>query len=514
MEVTSEELISQTQRREAVEVANELCIKACAALADVESAEIARATLHEAINSSARYVAEAVVLRAAPGARETVDHYLKDASRYPNIMQAVADAAEPAARDAALAAVRAWSKERATKAAADAAQKVLSERLVLGGGPMLETAVLATLHVLVERSENVPAGGQGLRDLLNEVGEKAAEEAASRAFTPELRRAAQSAAVIAAGSIAKDATEDIAAEAAEFAARQAATDTIRLEVLSLVKAEAQRRAARQTREALKDVSDIPLPKLQQHCYDEAMKIAREAAESAIGEIAMGTLEIDQNRVFELAAAAASAVAREVSDALMPVRNDTNPWKLIFIAVQVSVGCVLIWFYLLGGSAQLPSLLKPILPPDLYRSFYPPKPEPNNLDTTPVDPKLDEVLQGDSPAGQRPGRLQTPASELDLDNPVVPMGDAAPGSPAPSASGSPNSSEPGPGATVPAGSGGSAPTGSTPAGSAPTGAGSTGPAPVVPSSVVPTSPPAGSSSAVGSAPSTPPALPPAPADTAE
>ncbi|MBY0547198.1 MAG: hypothetical protein K2W95_07880 [Candidatus Obscuribacterales bacterium] len=444
MEITSE-LISDTQRRNAVELASGLCLKACAVVADQEAGEIARATLHEAINSSARFVAESVVVKAAPGARDTVDHYLRDSSKYPNIMQVVADAAEPAARDAALAAVRAWSKDRAMIAATEAARKVLNDQLPALSNPILESAVLATLLVLLDRSSG-QQDDDTLHAVLGTEAEKAAIEAATRAFTPELRRAAQTAAVIAAGAIAKDAGEEVASEAAESAARQAAAETVRQEVMALIKAEAQRRAAKLTREALKDVTGVPKNKVQQHCYDEAMRMARQASEGAISEIAHASLEVDSQRVYELSAAAASAVAREVSDALAPAKKQTQSWTTIFVAAQASIGCVLIWYFVLGGSGQLPALLKPVLPTALYDRLFPAQaaPPPNSVDE-PSDPRLNDVLDGGSESSNTP---QPPADrsveDIDLDKPIAPEpskhSSTAP-SPAPAAPGT--SPPPGP-----------------------------------------------------------------------
>lgn len=311
-------------------------------------------------------------------------------------------------------------------AATDAARKVLNDQLPALSSPILESAVLATLLVLLDRSSG-PPDDDALHAVLGTEAEKAAVEAATRAFTPELRRAAQTAAVIAAGAIAKDASEEIASEAAEAAARQSAAETVRLEVMALIKAEAQRRAAKLTREALKDVSGVPKTKVQQHCYDEAMRMAREASEGAISEIAHGSLEVDNQRVYELSAAAASAVAREVSDALAPVKKQPQSWTAVFVAVQAGIGCVLIWYFLLGGSAQLPALLKPLLPEALYGQLFRSPPATVNPGPAPdsgesEDARLDDVLNENT---AEPGSTKKPTDgsgveDVDLDKPITPV----------------------------------------------------------------------------------------------
>ncbi|MBX9686687.1 MAG: hypothetical protein K2X27_08295, partial [Candidatus Obscuribacterales bacterium] len=364
----------------------------------------ARAVYHDAVSAAAKEIAASLALEAVPIAREIVAALLKNGSQHPYVEESVLEAVRPVARDGALAAIRRWSEEAALPKAEAAARKVLEEQMQNGPGKALESTVLAGVRVIIE---NKLAGNSELSaaerekvldDYLNDEAKRSASEALAKHLSPELRRNVQAAAEQAIAEVASTATEDVARDEALNAARLVASDTAKTEISRLILAEAQRRAAKMTRERLQEESSkVPEEARAEYCQEEAKKIAEQAIQSVADEIAdLSSADLDLARARELALSAATAVAREFSGAYQihdQENNQISKKTIAFLVAQIIFGCAIIWFFLLGGYESCEPTLRKVLPERVYRSlYYRPAIRPAGDDTDASNADIEDLLE--------------------------------------------------------------------------------------------------------------------------
>lgn len=412
METISEELISESEREKAREILAQLCAEASASLSEKESKTTARAVYHDAVTAAARELADSLSEESVPIAKEVLSKILKDCAQQAYVESCVLDAVKPVARHGALAAVRRWSEGSAIPKAEEAAKSVFSEEMLNGGLSNLQTLVLSNLRSILQNK--IAANPQlseterekCVEDYLQDEGKKAALETVSRSITPELRRSAQSAAEKAIAEVASEATEQIARDEALDAARVVAADTAKLEISRLVLAEAQRRAAKMARERLQTgAQEQEEANRVEYCQAEARKIAEEAVQSVTDEIADPSVaDLDLNKAKELALSAAMAVAREFSGAYQ-LTDETETGSvhnkaIAFLIAQVTLGCMIIWFFLLGGADACEPLLKRYLPASIYSTIYfKNQPEPDFSGDNTKKPDLEDLVETKTKGGE-------------------------------------------------------------------------------------------------------------------
>lgn len=381
METISEELISESEREKAREILAQLCAEASSTVSESESKTTARAVYHDAVTSAAKKLALDLSEESVPIAREVLSSMLKEGSQQALVESCVLEAVKPVAWHGALGAVRRWSEDRAIPKAEEAAKHIFSENMLNGSLSNLNTLVLSKIRTILESKINAnPQISEAEREkcveeYLSEEGKKAALETVALCITAELRRKAQSAAEHAIEEIASQATYEVARDAALDAARVVAVDTAKLEISRLVLAEAQRRAAKLARERLQvEALEQDESNRVEYCQAEARKIADEAVKSVTQEIADPSVaDLDLIKAKELALSAAMAVAREFSGAYQltddPESNSINRKAIAFLIAPVVLGCLIVWFFLLGGAEVCEPLFKRLLPASVYSTIY-------------------------------------------------------------------------------------------------------------------------------------------------
>ena len=415
METISEELISESEREKAREILAQLCAEASSSLSESESKTTARAVYHDAVTAAAKVLANSLAEESVPIAKEVLSKMLREGAQQTHVETSVLEAAKPVALHGALGAVRRWSEDKAIPKAEEAAKNIYAEHMLNGGLSNLQTLVLSNIRTILQNKlESNPQLSEAERekcieDYLNEEAKKAAHDAVSKSITAELRRKAQSAAEHAIEEIASKATDEVARDAALDAARVVATDTAKMEISRLVLAEAQRRAAKLARERLQtEAAEQDEANRVEYCQAEARKIADEAVQSVTEEIADPSVaDLDLNKARELALSAAMAVAREFSGAYQ-LTDDTesgsvNSKAIAFLIAQVALGCMIIWFFLLGGAEACDPLFKKILPPSVYSTIFL-KPQIPADETNPKavgKPDVEDLIDSKSPNSDFP-----------------------------------------------------------------------------------------------------------------
>lgn len=382
VEIASGEQITEAEKERALAVLEKLCDEELVQLSEEQAKATARAVFHESVNSAAKHLACAISEDSKPLAREILAKHLKKHHEYPMVEQVVVEATEPVARHAALDAVRRWSQEKALPAAESAAIKAMKDGLDPNSKPVLRSAVLAGLRVLINGAS---ANGHALSDTernkivdeyLSAEARKAAAEAMSQCLNAELLRNMQVAAEKALSEVASTATDSIAREEALKAAEQVAITTSKEEIARLILAEVQRRSAKITREFLQEEAAKQEESVRaQYCQEQALRLAKEAVAEVIGEVADPQVaDLEMTKALELACAAASAVAREYSGAYefssAEGGSALSTQTVVILAVQIAIGCVLIWFFFLGGYDLCKPSLRSLLPPPVFRLLYP------------------------------------------------------------------------------------------------------------------------------------------------
>lgn len=453
METASGEVITESEKEHALAELEKLCLEEQNKLTSERAKEAAKAVFHEAVNTAARRLAESIASESAPIARRTLSKSLRKISDYPNIEQIVIEAAEPVARFAALEAVRKWSMQKAMPAAEEAVTKTLNESIGEGARPVLKSAVLAGMRVLVSGAnsnghELDPAEREKLlNDYLTAEARKGALELLEQSMNAELQRKIQKAAETAIAEVASQATDAVARDEALKAAEAVAITTTKEEISRLILAEVQRRAAKLSREFLQEEA----PKQEEagrakFCQEQALVLAKDAVQQVIDEVAdpqVADLEIA--KALELASSAASAVAREYSGAYEFTRDNESmsPQTIAILAVQIGIGCVLIWFFLLGGYDICKPGLRSILPAQIFHVLYPAPPVgkiPGNVDELVEDGTPGESEDKATPANDLQGNeSMEPVSPQDAENaeksaspeqPIPNSGEAQPSSESP------------------------------------------------------------------------------------
>ncbi len=381
MEIASGEQITEAEKERALAVLEKLCDEELVQLSEEQAKLTARAVFHESVNSAAKHLANAISEDSKPLAREILAKHLKKHHEYPMVEQVVVEATEPVARHAALDAVRRWSQEKALPAAESAAITAMKDGLDPNSKPVLRSAVLAGLRVLINGAS---ANGHALSDTernkivdeyLSAEARKAATEAMSQSLNAELLRNMQVAAEKAISEVAATATDNIAREEALKAAEQVAIATSKEEIARLILAEVQRRSAKITREFLQEEAAKQEESVRaQYCQEQALRLAKDAVAEVIGEVADPSVaDLEMTKALELACAAASAVAREYSGAYefsSAEGSAMSTQTVVILAVQIAIGCVLIWFFFLGGYDLCKPSLRSLLPPPVFRLLYP------------------------------------------------------------------------------------------------------------------------------------------------
>ena len=412
MEIASGEVISDAEKERALEALEKLCIEERISLGQEHAKQTAKAVFHEAVNASAKNLANSLASESGQIARRTLSKLLRKHHEYPSVETIVIEAVEPVTRFAALDAVRKWSLAKAMPEAEAAAIKTLNDGLAPGIQPVLKSAVLAGLRVLLNGASadgtelTKEERSKILDDYLHAEARKAAVESIEQAMTADLLRQVQMAAEKAIADVAAQATDAVARDEALKAAEAVAFSTSKEEIARLILAEAQRRAAKLTREFLQEEAPKQEENVRaQYCQEQALRLAKEAVQEVIDEVAdpqVADLEI--NKALELASAASTAVAREYSGAyeFTTDAGGMAPQTLVILGVQILVGCVLIWYFFLGGYDILKPSFRYILPPPVFRAIYPVTPTSGKTapagtvddltdDATPID---DEINPGD------------------------------------------------------------------------------------------------------------------------
>ena len=422
METASGEQITEAEKERALEVLEKLCEEELAVLSEEQAKQTARAVFHESVNSAAKNIALVIATDSKPLAREILAKHLKKHHDYPMVEQIVVEATEPVARHAALDAVRRWSLEKALPAAEQSAIAAMKNGLDPNSKPVLKSAVLAGLRVLINGAS---ANGHALSDTernkivdeyLAAEARKAAAESISNSLNAALLRDMQMAAEKAISEVASTATDSIAREEALKAAEQVATTTSKEEIARLILAEVQRRSAKLTREFLQEEAAKQEESVRaQYCQEQALRLAKEAVQEVIDEVADPQVaDLELAKPLELASAAASAVAREYSGAYefsAAEGSGMSTQTVVILAVQIAIGCVLIWFFFLGGYDLCKPSLRSLLPPPVFRLLYPVHQSAHPSSGNSVEDLVDEQDHG-------PGADDNQGNDL-----VIPGGDA-------------------------------------------------------------------------------------------
>lgn len=431
MEIASGDQITEAEKARALEALEKLCEEELVQLSVEQAKLTARAVFHESVNAAAKELANAISEDAKPLARQVLAKHLKKHHEYPTVEQIVVEAAEPVARHAALDAVRRWSQEKALPAAESAAITAMKDGLDPNSKPVLRSAVLAGLRVLINGASS---NGHALSDTernkivdeyLAAEARKAAAEAITQSMNANLLRTMQMAAEKAISEVAATATDNIAREEALKAAEQVAISTSKEEIARLILAEVQRRSAKITREFLQEEAGKQEEAVRaQYCQEQALRLAKEAVQEVIEEVADPQVaDLELNKALELACAASSAVAREYSGAYEFTAAEGSAMStqtVVILAVQIAIGCVLIWFFFLGGYDLCKPSLRSLLPPPVFRLLYPVHPSSSSGSGNSVEDLVDDH--------GGPASDEAPASENQGNDLVVPGDTGEPGAP--------------------------------------------------------------------------------------
>jgi hypothetical protein len=429
VEIASDELITEADNELIHRAFEQLCAQYCSEFADNESKITARAIFHDAVVAASKTVADGIAEEFLPIAREIVAGMLKSCSQHAYVEGLVIEASLPIVRNGAYSAIQRCSEDEAIPKAEEAARKVIYEFLHKFCVNSLQTPVLIGLKAVLQINLDAHTAladeekEKLVKEYLSGDTTKKVKELIGKGYNSGLRRLAQRAAEMSVEEIAAQATDDMARSEALEAARVASVDTARLEISRLVMAEVQRRAARLARERLQvEAANQEEEKRAEYCQEEAKRIAEEAVNSVTAEIADPSVtDLDLEKAKELALSASSAVAREFSGAYqLPSETEgsyVSPKTLVLLAVQIFIGCFIVWFFLLGGYEICEPLLKSILPTPVYQSIYRSvphrEPTPGAKNNVEVEDLLDEQK---IPSGEI---KENPESEVPAVKPAAP-----------------------------------------------------------------------------------------------
>lgn len=396
--MSSEKPLENTDQPQAQIIIDERSTAVLSEFAKAEARTTAQAVLREAVAAASKPLAQKLEKELKPEIESIIEHHLLKAINCPQVTQTTREKAELALRQVTVEAVFNWSKEKALLAAQEATEIFLRNCFLQSGKDRLTEYFDKKLVSYSGSKTDAAALGKFLQDPAQEA--KICQEL----LTPKLRRDAQKVAEDAAAKIAITAGDEVAKQLALSAAQKIATETVQMEITRFVTSEARNRATKNVREFVeKQIGESHSDKQEQTWFSKIDQIAGETVDEVLKEV-INPLAFTLNKepVRQLVCQAARTTANDVIEniTLSPIKKKRMPAS-VFIGIQIATICLLIWFLLCGGDAQMSAAFKPylktILPPSFYGLMCPTE-HPAQDEMAPVE---EEPLKNDASAPERP-----------------------------------------------------------------------------------------------------------------